>query len=210
MLLPALLQTQNLFGFIPEEQASEIGEALKVPLADITGMIEFYSILKTTPVGSPHISVCTSPVCAARGGQQLLSELSQKLDEHASLEEVACLGLCDHAPAALVDQTPDWPCFSRKYLSSPPERIKSALFGDTRMITQWCDEDVEHTLELFLECGGFEALQIALSIQPADVIEAVKDSGLRGRGGAGFPTGSKMGKCCAGRRYPQISSLQPG
>jgi NADH-quinone oxidoreductase subunit F len=190
MLLPALLQAQNLFGFIPEDQAREIGEALKVPLADITGMIEFYSILKTTQVGSPHISVCTSPVCTARGAHQLLTELKQGLDDHTSLEEVACLGLCDHAPAALVDQSQIGHATVKNILL-PPERIKSTLYGDARMITQWCDEEVEHTLDLFLECGGFEGLEVALSVPPKDVIEAVKDAGLRGRGGAGFPTGLK-------------------
>jgi len=190
MLLPALLHTQQTFGYIPKKQAGQIANALRVPLADITGMIEFYSILKTDPVGKPHISVCTSPVCTARGAHQILLDIKGQLPENASIEKVACLGLCDQAPAALVDDTQIGHA-SIKNLFSSQHKTKSALYGEIRMITQWCDEDIEHTLDLFLDCGGFEGLEIALSLKPNEVIDAVKDAGLRGRGGAGFPTGVK-------------------
>ena len=190
MLLPALLQAQQTFGCIPQKQSAQIGDALQVPLAEITGMIEFYSILKTDPVGSPHVSICTSPVCAAQGAHQLFTEFEKQRPDGASIEEVACLGLCDHAPAALVDDLQVGHASASNLLSSHYQ-VKSTFYGEMRMITQWCDEDVEHTLGLFLDCGGFEALEIALSLEPHEVIEAVKDSGLRGRGGAGFPTGSK-------------------
>ena len=190
MLLPALLKTQEFFKHIPQEQAVRIGKALKVPLADITGVIEFYTMLKTQPVGDPHFSVCTSPVCAAKGAEALYEHLEKDLPDGASVEKVACLGLCDHAPAAMVNDIQVGEA-SFEVLTSPKESVRSTLYGDIRMLTQWCEEEVEHTLELFLECGGFEGLQAALSKTPDEIIETVKASGLKGRGGAGFPTGIK-------------------
>jgi len=50
-----------------------------------------------------------------------------------------------------------------------------------------------HTLEHYLQTGGYQALRKALALTPDQVIEQVKQSGLRGRGGAGFPTGMKWG-----------------
>ena len=62
-----------------------------------------------------------------------------------------------------------------------------------RVLTaRWTQEDGE-TIDGYLRTGGYEALRTALGMAPADVIDKVKASGLRGRGGAGFPTGAKWG-----------------
>ena len=53
------------------------------------------------------------------------------------------------------------------------------------------DKPDSHTLKVYEQTGGYETLKRALRMQPAKVVEVVKDSSLRGRGGAGFPTGLK-------------------
>ena len=63
----------------------------------------------------------------------------------------------------------------------------------TPVLTDNWDQDRAWTLAAYEERGGYDALDKALAMQPDDVIAAVKDSGLRGRGGAGFPTGMKWG-----------------
>ena len=68
---------------------------------------------------------------------------------------------------------------------------ETATLQETKVITARFDGDA--SLEAYLASGGYEGLRKALAMSPTDVIERVKTSGLRGRGGAGFPTGVKWG-----------------
>jgi NADH-quinone oxidoreductase subunit F len=62
-----------------------------------------------------------------------------------------------------------------------------------RVITaRWGVEEAD-SIDGYLEAGGYAALKKALSMSPAAIIDEVKNAGLRGRGGAGFPTGMKWG-----------------
>ena len=89
MLLPALLEAQKKFNHIPKEIAAEIGVALNVPLADVTGVIEFYSMLYPKPTSDTVIRVCTSPTCSVQGGrilhQALLSDFGTKNADRKSV-----------------------------------------------------------------------------------------------------------------------------
>ncbi|MFN2281282.1 MAG: NAD(P)H-dependent oxidoreductase subunit E, partial [Anaerolineales bacterium] len=64
MLLPALLETQKVHDYIPARSAAYISEVLKVPLAEIYGVIEFYSMLSSQPRAEKVIRICTTPSCA--------------------------------------------------------------------------------------------------------------------------------------------------
>jgi len=68
-LLPTLLEAQRLYGHVPEPVAEAIGRALRVPLADIYGVLEFYTMLYSQPAGRRIVRVCTSPMCSRLGGE---------------------------------------------------------------------------------------------------------------------------------------------
>lgn len=194
-LLPALHAAQKLYGWLPQEVAAEIAKSLRVPLADVHGVIEFYSLFYNEPVGRNFIRVCTDQACALKGADNLLVNLCKHYDvepgqttEDLSLtiERSPCLGLCEQAPAALVDddaQTNIAPKFQSYDLGIP----RSIVYGSIHELTANCGNGTT-TLAKY---GEYPAYQKALKMKPEDVITEIKSSGLVGRGGAAFPTGIK-------------------
>src|SRR3972149_9812687 len=79
-LLPALHAAQSIYGYIPEPVAAEVGRALGVPLADVYGVIDFYSMFYREPVGRTVIQVCGDPACALAGGGGGVGAVCQHLD----------------------------------------------------------------------------------------------------------------------------------
>lgn len=203
-LLPVLFEAQGTYGYLPEPVIEEIGEKLHIPLAEIYGVIEFYTMLYEHPVGRSIVRVCTSPICAQAGGvaaletaRRHLGVTSNRPDANAgyTVEEVACLGLCDHAPAALVDEIPVGGIDAVKpelWIKHPQATPLGVIGGEPRCLTSRCGEIEATDLTAFETRGGFKGLRRALlEMEPGEVTVEIKDAGLLGRGGAAFPTGLK-------------------
>jgi len=196
MLLPALLEAQKRFNHIPKEIAIEIGAALKLPLADITGVIEFYSMLYPEPTGDTIVRVCTSPICSAQGGRRLHRALysnhgfTAPSDGNIFIEKVACLGLCDQAPAALVNQTAIGHASSDSLFEVHDEFLTS-VYGEERIITQRIGKIDPVSINDYLAQDGFIGLRNALNIESDYICDFMENSGLLGRGGAAFITRRK-------------------
>jgi len=194
-LLPALHAAQKIYNWISEETATEISKALRVPLADIHGVIEFYSLFYNEPIGTRVIRVCTDVACALKGGEKVLGHLCSHHglrpgqttpDLSLTIESSPCLGLCEHAPAALVNDQAETNINLQNdsyKLGRPP----SVVSGSIRMLSANCGNGTT-SLERY---GEYTALNKALSMKPEDVVAEIKASGLVGRGGAAFPTGIK-------------------
>src|SRR5262245_35980779 len=112
-LLPALHAAQCIYAWLPEPVAAEVGRALGVPLADVFGVIDFYSMLNRQPVGRTVIRVCSAPVCALDGAGAVTQALCHHLqielggvssDGAFTVEHARCLGLCERAPAILAGE----------------------------------------------------------------------------------------------------------
>jgi NADH-quinone oxidoreductase subunit F len=200
-LLPALHAAQKIYGWVSEPIAAEIAKSLRVPLADVHGVIEFYSLFYNEPTSTHVIRVCTDVACALKNADGILEHLcahhglkphpaggygQSKPDLSLTIEPSPCLGLCEFAPVALVDDLAETNIDLEKgtyELGRPP----SWVYGSIRLLTANCGNGTT-SLEKY---GEYAALQKALTMKPEEVISEIKASGLVGRGGAAFPTGVK-------------------
>ncbi|MDP1714854.1 MAG: NAD(P)H-dependent oxidoreductase subunit E [Anaerolineales bacterium] len=192
-LLPALHAAQKIYGWLPQVVAGEVAKLLHVPLADVHGVIEFYSLYYNEQVGKTFIRVCTDPACALKGADRLLDHLCNHYDvkpgqttEDLSLtiERSPCLGLCEQAPAVWTMDDGQWTVGDGE---KEDDRPRSSVYGQIRELTSNCGEGTT-TLAKY---GEYSAYKKAMTLKPEDVIAEIKASGLVGRGGAAFPTGVK-------------------
>ncbi len=194
-LLPALHAAQRVYGWLSEAVAGEIARSLHVPLADVHGVIEFYSLFYREPVGKRIIRVCTDPACALKGGDEVLRHVCAEHgiepnqttpDGATTIEPSPCLGLCEQAPAALLDDKAetDIDLARNSYHLGRPD---SMVYGQVRWLTQNCGSGTT----ALSKYGEYAALKKALGMKREDVVNEIKASGLVGRGGAAFPTGVK-------------------
>ncbi len=206
-LLPALHAAQALYGYLPEPVAAEVSRALRVPLADVHGVIEFYSMFYNEPVGNTIVRVCADPACAMRGADEVLEAAQRKANGDTTVERAPCLGLCNVGVAVNVTQSRmqrDAAPTAVTYGKVTPDSLDSIFAmnageaadyvgGDFRLLTALCGNGRATTLAEYEAAGGMAAARkvIGNKMPPAEVIEEVKKSGLVGRGGAAFPTGVK-------------------
>jgi len=195
-LLPALHAAQKVYGWLPEEVAAEIARSLRVPLADVHGVIEFYTMFYNEPVGKRIIRVCTDQACSLKNGKGILEHLCQHhgiepggttAGQAVTIEASPCLGLCELAPNALVDDQAETSIDLDRNtyeLGRPPSRV----YGTLRLLTSNCGHGRSTSLA---EYGRYSAFEKALTMKPLDIVAELKASGLVGRGGAAFPTGAK-------------------
>jgi len=201
-LLPSLHAAQEFYGHIPENIASLIAKDLGIPLSDVFGVIDFYSLFHTTPVAKTVIHVCNDPACSMAGSESVLKFISEKVvfyDEfkrnpNITVEVAPCLGLCEHAPATLVQgkavkgkDLSTW----ENIFSPKTNRPETLVGGDIRILTKNCGRGESTKLNHYVENGGYNALKTVLQNSKEFLIEQIKLSGLVGRGGAAFPTGIK-------------------
>jgi len=112
-LIMVLHEAQGLFGYLPRKVQQIVSTGLGVSLAEVHGVISFYSFFSTVPKGRNSIKVCLGTACYVRGGQQTLSKVESEIgvdvggttdDRRYSLDVVRCIGACGLAPAMLVNK----------------------------------------------------------------------------------------------------------
>ena len=111
-LLPALYAVQAEHGWISEEAMEYVARKIGVAPAFVAGVVSFYTMFHRQPVGKHHIQVCRTLSCMLRGSFQVMARLREKLgvevgqvtpDGRFSIQYVECLGACDTAPCAQVN-----------------------------------------------------------------------------------------------------------
>ena len=111
-LIQMLNEVQEHYGYVPKEAQQELSEYLGIPMAEIYGVITFYSRFSLKPKGKYNISVCMGTACFVKGSQKILDRLLDRLkievgettpDGKFSIEETRCVGACGLAPVFTVN-----------------------------------------------------------------------------------------------------------
>jgi formate dehydrogenase/NADH-quinone oxidoreductase subunit F len=156
-------------------------------------LISFYPHFRTTPPEKVALHVCHDLSCWLRDGEDRLAELRARYGSDADVElvEVSCLGRCDVAPAAAVNERP----VPVSEVDDLVEIARSSTVDHGVAVSRdepWPNDPYPAGSGVGERYASLRAL-LAGSLDPDEVIGTLKDSGLRGMGGAGFPTGQKWG-----------------
>jgi NADH-quinone oxidoreductase subunit E len=104
--IPALWAVQRLYGWCTPEGIRQAAAVMRVTPAYLESVASFYDLLHTEPVGTHKVAVCTNISCWMRGGDELLDAFraAAKGDEDVFVTGFECLGACDIAPMASIDE----------------------------------------------------------------------------------------------------------
>ncbi len=111
-LIMILNEVQEKYGFIPKEAQLVISEYLSIPMAEIYGVITFYSRFTLSPKGKYNISICLGTACYVKGSQKILDRAKERLkiepgevtkDGKFSIDDVRCVGACGLAPVFMIN-----------------------------------------------------------------------------------------------------------
>ncbi|CUN60177.1 NAD(P)H-dependent oxidoreductase subunit E [Muricomes sp. OA1] len=111
-LIQVLHMAQGIYGYLPLEVQEVIADGLDIPLAEVSGVVTFYSFFATQPRGKHTIRVCLGTACYVRGGKKIVERLREILgveigettkDRIFTFEVARCIGSCGLAPAMSID-----------------------------------------------------------------------------------------------------------
>ncbi len=190
-LLTKMLALQEAHGAVTDEMLRELARAERVPLYRLEGLRGFYPVFRAERGAQRHVQVCRDIACAMRGGADHARRAVEALAAlpDVDVEEVSCLGRCDTAPAAAVSEVP---------VSGAPEALVALATGQTPLPSDEPAQSPRHWPTDPYEAPGERYGMLRRMLDEADadaarsaLVETLKASGLRGMGGAGFPTGMK-------------------
>jgi NADH-quinone oxidoreductase subunit F len=202
-LLPLLHEAQAVYGWLPAQVQEAISHTLHVPLSDIHGVIEFFTMFYNEPTAPHVIRVCEDPACSLAGGKAVMAAIEAQLglkagetsaDGSITYEHVPCLGMCELAPAALNGERPAGeltPEAVDAFLAGTYPEPKARVHGSPLLTLKRVGKVDPGSLADYETQGGYQGLRKAVAMTPEELIEQIDASGILGRGGAMFPLGNK-------------------
>lgn len=130
-LINILHETQNTFGYLPQDVQALVAKTLGIPATRVNGVVSFYAFFTEKPKGKHPISVCLGTACYVRGAEKVLDEVKNVLgievgettpDGVFSLDCLRCVGACGLAPVMTID--------GKVYGNVDPKNVKSILESD--------------------------------------------------------------------------------
>jgi NADH:ubiquinone oxidoreductase subunit F (NADH-binding)/NADH:ubiquinone oxidoreductase subunit E len=188
-LIPALTAIQRRVGWLPREELVALSRDVRRPLYEIEGLISFYPHFRTSQPKSVQLAVCHDLTCWLHGADDRIREVKERYGDEVEIEivEVSCLGRCDVAPAAAVDERP----LPIDEAIVAVEAARGGDRGETAANTREGDRRPNDPYETADEHYGVLRRALAGALRPEEIVQTLKDSQLRGMGGAGFPAGQK-------------------
>jgi formate dehydrogenase/NADH-quinone oxidoreductase subunit F len=200
-LIPALHAIQERVGWLPREELVALSREVHRPLYELEGLISFYPHFRTTPPRRITLRVCHDLSCWLRGAEVGLAGIRDRYGPDADVEviEGSCIGRCDAAPAAVVNDAP-------ATLAGVGALVAAARDGGLRPAAapaprRWPNDPYASAGEHY----GVLRDVLAGAVEAGQVTRALADSGLRGMGGAGFPAGRKWELVAAQTAAPKYA-----
>jgi len=211
-LMDIVRAVQARYGCVCDDAINAIAAAVGIPRVEVESVVSFYAFLSKEQKGRIVIRLCNDVVDRMKGVERVAEALSDELgltfgetskEGAFTLEWAPCIGMCDQAPAAMVNDVIVTNLSSdkarelvRTLRKDPnPKKLVQHL-GDGNNAHDLVQSMVGNNLRqrgpvIFFDLEQGKAIKKAIVMSPQEVIRDVKTARLRGRGGAGFPTGMK-------------------
>jgi formate dehydrogenase beta subunit len=186
LLIEFLHLIQDKWGHISAARLAALAAEMRLPQAEVYEVATFYhhfDVVKEMETAPPEVTirVCDSLSCALAGAERLIEELKTRAPDSVRVLHAPCMGQCEKAPAAAV---------GHNYVGHVSVDGLLKLAGDRQVTPQI---PAYQSLQDYREERGYEALGKLRTggTTPDELIDVLLEAGLRGLGGAGFPSGQK-------------------
>ncbi len=215
LLIEHLHLIQDRYGCLADRHLVALADELKMAMAEVYEVATFYhhfDVIKDGETPPPPITVrvCDSIACELAGSEALLKALPATLGAHVRMLHAPCVGRCETAPVAVVGQNPI-PYATAELVAETVRagHVTHPRADEAHMHPHFATVTPGHADYAAYRAAGGYGLAIACAKgerSAADVIATMEDSGLRGLGGAGFPTGRKW-KIVAAEPAPRLMAI---
>ena len=188
-LIPSLQAIQRRLGWLPRSELEALARDTQRPLYELQGLVSFYPHFRTAPPPAATVAVCRDLPCWLADAERTTATLRSTwaTDADVQVEEVSCLGRCELAPAVAVDGRPGTAAAARDLVAASLAADATPPAVAPSPSRLWPNDPYA------AGAARYRVLRRLLAGDlPAETVVAALDAaGLRGMGGAGFPTGRK-------------------